>query len=193
MHTIAALGNPGEKYEETRHNAGRLIMREILKVWQLPSLIASAKYGGDISEGLVAGAEVRVLFPSTYMNESGSAVLKAVPRGEVEQLMVIYDEIDLPLGEFKLSYGRGSGGHNGLKSVIEALGTPNFLRVRVGIAHRTLFGNVIRPTGDRLADYVLGQMSAREQKKLLSVAPAVTKAIETALKEGKDKAMNMFN
>lgn len=193
MHVIVALGNPGDKYEHTRHNAGRLLMREVIKEWNMPSMISSAKYGGEISEGMVMGQEVRVLFPGTYMNESGRAVVKAVEAGETDKLIVIYDEIDIPLGEFKLSFGRGSGGHNGLKSVIDAVGTPNFLRVRVGIAHRTFFGNVVRPTGDRLADYVLGQLSSREEKKLLGIMPEVSKALETAIKEGKDKAMNMFN
>lgn len=193
MHVIVALGNPGDKYEHTRHNAGRLLMSEVIKEWNMPSMISSAKYGGEISEGMVMGQEVRVLLPGTYMNESGRAVVKAVEAGETDKLIVIYDEIDIPLGEFKLSFGRGSGGHNGLKSVIDAVGTPNFLRVRVGIAHRTFFGNVVRPTGDRLADYVLGQLSSREEKKLLGIMPEVSKALETAIKEGKDKAMNMFN
>lgn len=193
MNVIAALGNPGDKYEHTRHNAGRLLMREVMKEWILPNMVSSAKYGGEICEGTVGGHDVRILFPSTYMNESGRAVIKALESKGTDTLIVIYDEIDIPLGEFKLSFGRGSGGHNGLKSVIDAVGTPNFLRVRVGIAHRTIFGNVIRPTGDRLADYVLGQLSGREEKKLLGIAPQVSRALETAIKEGKDKAMNMFN
>lgn len=193
MHVIAALGNPGDKYEHTRHNAGRLLMREVLREWHFPDMVASAKYGGEISEGTRGGEEVRVLFPSTYMNESGRSIIKALEVGQADKLIVVYDEIDIPLGEFKLTFGRGSGGHNGLKSVIDVVGTPNFLRLRAGIAHRTFFGNVVRPTGDRLADYVLGQFSAREEKKLLGLADEVGKAIETAVTEGKEKAMTMFN
>lgn len=193
MHVIAALGNPGDKYEHTRHNAGRLLMREVLRSWRFPDLVASAKFSGEISEGTVGGNEVRVLFPGTYMNESGRSIIKSVEQKQADTLIVVYDEIDIPLGEFKLAYGRGSGGHNGLKSVIDALNTPNFLRLRVGIAQRTLFGSIVRPTGDRLADYVLGQLSSREEKKILSLAPEAAKALEMAMTEGREKAMTMFN
>lgn len=193
MHVIAALGNPGDKYEHTRHNAGRLLMREVLQSWSFPDMVASAKYGGEISEGTVGGKDVRVLFPGTYMNESGRSIIKSVEPKQADTLIVVYDEIDIPLGEFKLAYGRGSGGHNGLKSVIDALNTPNFLRLRVGIAHRTLFGSVVRPTGDRLADYVLGQLSSREEKKILGLASEAAKALEMAMTEGREKAMTMFN
>jgi PTH1 family peptidyl-tRNA hydrolase len=193
MFTIVALGNPGSDYEKTRHNAGRILMKEVMKIWKLPGVVASAKYGGEVSEGDVVGQPVRVFFPGTYMNDSGRAVLKVWNREAPENLIVVYDEIDLPLGELKLSFGRGSGGHNGLKSVIDNCQTPNFLRLRVGIAHRTIFGKVIRPTGDRLADYVLGRLSAREENKLLSVAPTAAKALEVALAEGKEKAMSIFN
>lgn len=193
MHVIAALGNPGDKYEHTRHNAGRLLMKEVLRQWHFPDMVASAKFGGEISEGTKDGEEVRVLFPDTYMNESGRSIIKAVEAGEADKLIVVYDEIDIPLGEFKLTFGRGSGGHNGLKSVIDAMGTPNFLRLRAGIAPRTFFGGIVRPTGDRLADYVLGQLSSREEKKLLGLADEVSRALETAITEGKEKAMTMFN
>lgn len=193
MFTIVALGNPGSDYEKTRHNAGRLLARDIVKIWGLPTMVSSSKFGGEVSEGMVGGREVRVFFPGTYMNDSGRAVVKVVDVEDVGNLLVVYDDIDLPLGEFKLSFGRGSGGHNGLKSVIENLNTPNFLRLRVGIAHRTIFGKVIRPTGDRLADYVLGRLSAREEHKLLSIAPIVVKALEMAIVEGKEKAMSVYN
>lgn len=193
MHTIVALGNPGEEYEKTRHNAGRLLMKEIAKLWGLPKMVPSSKFGGEMCEGMVGGREVRVFFPGTYMNDSGRAVVKVVDTADVGKLIVVYDEIDLPLGDIKLSFGRGSGGHNGLKSIIENLNTPNFLRLRVGIAHRTIFGKIIRPTGDKLADYVLGRSSSREERKLMSMTQTAAKALETAIVEGKEKAMSMFN
>lgn len=168
-------------------------MKEIMKLWELPAMVASAKYGGEVSEGVVAGCPVRIFFPSTYMNDSGRAVLKVWDRKAEEELIVVYDEIDLPLGEFKLSFGRGSGGHNGLRSVIDNCNTPNFLRLRVGIAHRTIFGKVIRPIGDKLTDYVLGRLSAREENKLLALAPVAAAALEMAMKEGREKAMSIFN
>ena len=124
MNVIVALGNPGKEYEKTRHNAGRLIMTAVLKTWGLPELTPSTKLGGQTSET----DEVHVVFPDTYMNHSGSGVLKALAGEDPKHLIVIYDDIDLPVGEFKLSYGRGSGGHNGLQSVIDRVGTDNDLR-----------------------------------------------------------------
>ena len=193
MHTIVALGNPGKAYEKTRHNAGRLIMKAALEGWRFPKTVTSSKFGGEVSEGVVEGQEVRMFFPGTYMNDSGRAVIKAVAKEDVERMVVVYDEIDLPLGEFKLSFGRGSGGHNGLKSVIDACDTPNFLRVRVGIAPKTLFGKIVRPTGDRLSDYVLGKLSAREEKKLLALAPDIMSALKMAMSAGREQAMNRYN
>lgn len=193
MHIIAALGNPGAEYADTRHNAGRVVMEAVRQEWRLPDMVASGRFGGAISEGVAAGEEVLILFPGTYMNESGKAVRRAAGSGAVDRLAVIYDDVDIPLGEFKLSFGRGSGGHNGLRSVIDELGTPDFFRVRVGIAPRSIFGIPRRPRGDRLADYVLGKLTAREAARLRQTAPAVKAALETWLQKGQEAAMTRSN
>lgn len=189
MYTILGLGNPGEEYANTRHNAGRVVLNDVMKAWGWGKQFRSAELGGEVSEGAIAGAAARVLFPDTYMNHSGKSAKKA----GVEGLIVVYDEVDLPFGEFKLAYGRGAGGHNGLKSVIDELGTADFLRIRIGIASRNWFGRVVRPRGDRLADYVLGELTKKERSKLEEVGKEVAKALESVVKEGKEKAMTNFN
>jgi PTH1 family peptidyl-tRNA hydrolase len=193
MNIIVGLGNPGAEHVKTRHNAGRLVLENLRQKWGLPGMVSSGKYSGSISQGNIAGAEVTLLFPDSYMNQSGKAVAKALESSAPQHLIVIYDEVDLAFGEFKLSFGRGSGGHNGLKSVMDELGIGDFLRVRIGVGPTSFFGRLIRPRGDKLGDYVLGGLTAREEKRLLEIVPKVAEAIEVAIKEGKEKAMSRFN
>jgi len=189
MYTILGLGNPGDEYANTRHNAGRVVLEEVMKSWGWGKMFHSSELGGEMSEGAISGASARVLFPDTYMNHSGRVAKKVGKDG----LIVVYDEVDLPFGEFKLSFGRGAGGHNGLKSVIDELGTPEFLRIRIGIAPKNWLGRIIRPRGDKLADYVLGELTRRERSKLEEVSKEVAKALESLVKEGKEKAMTKYN
>lgn len=142
-----------------------------------------------MSEGAIAGASARVVYPDTYMNHSGRVVKKIGSDG----LIVVYDEVDLPFGEFRLAFGRGAGGHNGVKSIIDELGTPDFLRVRIGIAPRNWLGRVVRPRGDSLADYVLGELTKKEREKLEAAAKEVALALESVVKEGREKAMTKYN
>lgn len=192
MHTIIGLGNPGAEYINTRHNAGRVVLTDVLKGWGWGKSIHSAKSGGEISDGVIGTNFVRVFFPDTFMNHSGRAAKKALA-SEPGPLIVVYDDVDLPFGEFKLSYGRGAGGHNGVSSVINELGTQDFLRVRIGIAPKGWFGQIIRPRGDKLADYVLGQLTNKEQSKLLDISGDVATALRTAVEKGKEEAMGKFN
>lgn len=192
MFNIIALGNPGKEYKNTRHNAGQIVLAEVLNKWGWSKPLHSAKLGGDIVDGVLGVNSVRLIFPDTFMNHSGRVAKKAL-QAEPGQLIVVYDDIDLAFGDFKLSYGRGAGGHNGLTSVIDELGTPDFLRVRIGIAPKGWFGQITRPRGDRLANYVLGQLTSREQAKLIGIAADVTTALETAVVKGKEEAMRNFN
>lgn len=193
MHTIVALGNPGDEYQATRHNAGRVVASRAAEILKLGGPFHSGKYGGEVYEGNVDGEEVRLIFPDTYMNHSGRAVKKLMETEDLGKLMVIYDEVDLPFGEFKLAYGRGAGGHNGIRSIIDDLRTPDFLRLRIGIAPRNWFGRIVRPRGDRLADYVLGKLTKKEEGKLAEIAGPVAEAIRTVLKDGRAKAMTRYN
>lgn len=193
MHYIVGLGNPGEKYKDTRHNAGWMVLDYLIETFGLPGAFESSKYAGRVSEGVFDGVEVSLLYPGTFMNKSGSAVKKLVPKGEEGQLVVVYDDVDLSVGEIKISKGKGSGGHNGISSIVSSLGTKDFVRVRVGIAGKSLFGHTKRPTGERLPKHVLGDFKRREQKALAEVLPQVSEAIACILSDGVEQAMNTYN
>lgn len=193
MFYIVGLGNPGEKYENTRHNVGWMVLDYMVDTLGLPAPVLSSKYAGRISEGVIGSEEVTLLYPETFMNKSGSAVKKLVPKNEIEQLVVVYDDVDLPIGEIKISQGKGSGGHNGISSIVSTLGSKNFVRVRIGIAGKSLFGQTKRPTGERLPKHVLGDFKKREQKALSEVLPKASEAVQKILTEGVQKAMNDVN
>jgi PTH1 family peptidyl-tRNA hydrolase len=172
---IVGLGNPGSEYAGTRHNIGFEVANELIARWGLPK--AKTKYRGLLSEGRagVGGAKsprVAVLLPQTYMNDAGQSVGPA--RGafklELDRVLVIHDEIDLPFGEVRVRTGGGLAGHNGLKSIRKALGSPDFARVRIGV------GRPDTTDPDRVAAYVLGRFAEpREQ-----VGALVSKAADAA-------------
>lgn len=194
MFYIVGLGNKGEEYRDTRHNAGRVVLERVLEKNGFPKMVASAKYAGYVSEGMLSGTEVTVLFPLTYMNNSGSSVRKLVTSAEdAKHLIVVYDEVDLPFGDLKISFGRGSGGHNGLGSVIDALGTKEFARIRVGIAPKSFFGKIKRPTGEKLTRHVLGPLKKGDKKALLALGDTVDEAVQLIIRDGVEVAMNRFN
>lgn len=150
MYYIVGLGNPGEEYAKTRHNTGRIVLSYFLKKERMQSPVKSKKYASLISESEVEGENVLVLWPETYMNKSGSAVSKAVKSAKAAQkLVVVYDDMDLSLGTFKIAYGRGSGGHRGMESIIKALKTRDFIRIRVGISSATPTGKLKKPKGEK--------------------------------------------
>jgi PTH1 family peptidyl-tRNA hydrolase len=195
MTIIAGLGNPGDKYRNTRHNIGWIALSYILEKHNFPSLVKSAKYAGAFSEGMLEGKEIGLLFPMTFMNNSGASVCKYLKdHGDnLNDLIVIHDEVDLPFGDIKISYYRGAGGHNGIRSIIDACGGQKFARIRVGVAKKGIFGNVKRPTGDKLSDFVLGEFKKGDEKILGEIKERVDEAILLILKEGVEKAMQEMN
>jgi PTH1 family peptidyl-tRNA hydrolase len=195
MFYIVGLGNHGTKYQDTRHNVGWTVCDYVRSQAALPDLAPDNSMSGRVTEGRVKGLEVRMLYPDTFMNNSGSAVAKFVPRSEVGNLIVIHDDIDLPLGEIKLGKGRGDGGNNGIKSIIEKLGTKDFIRIRVGIAPRSFWtGEVKRPKGGGpLERFVLKPFTRSEAPKLEEVKERAYNALQEVLKNGLDSAMNKFN
>ena len=184
MHVIVGLQNPGEEYENTRHNAGALAVRAFREEYRLPEMVSSASYVGELSEGIIGGHDVRILLPTTFMNSSGTAVKKAMIGEPDASLVVVYDDLDIPLGSFKISHGRGSGGHNGVESV---------MRVRIGIAPVSFFGTVKKPKGERVSKFVLQEFSRRERAKLDAVMPKVVSALHMLVTKGRHTAMTEFN
>jgi PTH1 family peptidyl-tRNA hydrolase len=156
---IVGLGNPGSEYDRTRHNIGFEIARELIDRWDLPK--PKSRYRGLISEGRTGpgGPRVAVLQPQTFMNEAGASVSPArgALKTPLDHVLVLHDEIDLPFGEIRARVGGGLAGHNGLKSIRQGLGSPDFARVRVGV------GRPPTTDPDRVAAYVLGRFREPSQ------------------------------
>ena len=195
MFVVVGLGNPGVEYEHTRHNVGRIALSRFLKDHAFPELVSSGKYASLISEGAVGKEKTLVMFPETFMNKSGSAVKKAVAsKKQAEKLIVVHDDIDLPFGSMKISVGRGSGGHNGVASVIRSVGTKDFVRIRVGVAPATPSGNVRKPKGEqKVVDFLMGDFKKAEEVKLKHVTKNVSGAVEMCITDGVAAAMNAYN
>jgi PTH1 family peptidyl-tRNA hydrolase len=197
MYYLVGLGNSGEEYATTRHNVGWLVLDNLCERQHIPQAILQNSVSGRISAGKIAGVPVSVLYPDTMMNNSGAAVRKFVPEGEGKRLVVLYDDIDLPLGVVRVSFGRGDGGHNGIKSIIEKLGNRDFVRVRIGIGKVSIWpwqkGQLIRPQADKLPKYVLGKFSKHELSEVEKVAEKVNEIITVIVQYGHITAMNRFN
>lgn len=194
MHTIIGLGNPGDEYEKTRHNIGWIILEDIIRHHHLPSFFKSSAYSGLLSEGILHDAEVGLLLPTTFMNNSGIATQKYVKdKGALETLIVIHDDVDIPYGDVRISFDRGAGGHNGIRSIIDAFGSQKFIRIRVGIAQKGFFGGIKRPTGEKLSQFVLGKYTSGEIKQFPKIAEKVDRALALILKKGLQQAMQEIN
>ena len=184
---IVGLGNPGDKYADTRHNAGEWLIERLARRFNI-SLNPESKFFGKTARTLVNGKEVRLLIPTTFMNLSGKAVgaLASFYRIKPEEILVIHDELDLPPGTAKLKQGGGHGGHNGLKDIVAQLGNNNnFYRLRIGIGHP---GH-----RDLVAGYVLNKPSPADRDALEKVLDEATDCIEMIFKDGMVKATNRLN
>ncbi len=194
MFYIVGLGNPGTKYAKTRHNIGWLACDAIAEAFKFSDPRLVKKVQGQVREGEIQNIPVTMLYPETFMNSSGLAVRTLVPKDAIDRLIVLYDEVDLPVGTIKISYGNGAGGHNGVASLIQELGTKDFIRVRIGVATKgSETGLAIRPAGEDLARYVLGTFTPEEQDVYTKLFPIITEAVTTIITEGKERAMNRFN
>jgi len=168
MKLLIGLGNPGKKFERTRHNAGFLVLDKMATDWK-ESKKAQALY----AKTEINGETVELLKPQTFMNNSGVAVAYAARKHNVKStdITIIHDDKDIPLGEYKIQTNRGPAGHNGIKSIIEHLGTQNFTRVRIGIATPEM------DKYDDQADFVLGKFSKAEMEILEDVIKNIIKEL----------------
>lgn len=195
MFYVVALGNKGDEYAQTRHNIGQLVMDRVMECDGFSGLVDSSKYAGRIAHGSYEGVEVNVLYPNSFMNESGGPTAKFVPKGDVRRLIVVADEVDLPIGTVKVSFAKGAGGHNGIASIIRALGTNDFIRVRLGIAPTSFWtGKMKRPEGDKLPKFVLGSLTKREEGVVEDLIPIVSNILRLICGDGGvEAAMNKYN
>jgi len=192
---IVGLGNPGDKYDSTRHNAGRMAVEYFAKAKNLNGWHEDKKSKSMTAGGMVGKTAVAVVLPDTFMNKSGSAVVKFVKSAKAaERLVVVYDDLDLPLGKFKLSFDRGSGGHKGLESIMRTLKTKKFVRVRIGVSPSTASGTLRKPDGEKvILNFILTKFRAHELEELKRVFKRVAEALEVAVIDGHERAMNVFN
>jgi PTH1 family peptidyl-tRNA hydrolase len=190
LKVILGLGNPGRQYEATRHNVGWWVLDHLADVWHFEGW----KRDGDamVSNATIGGSRVRLIKPLTYMNLSG-AVLKNYLRrpfwAPSKDLLVVVDEVQLPVGTFRIRARGSAGGHNGLRSVETALGNQEYPRLRIGVGPSEERKNVY----DDLADFVLAPFARDEREDILALMPRVAAAIETWVREGADRAMNAHN
>ncbi|MBW4502228.1 MAG: aminoacyl-tRNA hydrolase [Scytonema hyalinum WJT4-NPBG1] len=189
---IVGLGNPEPKYDKTRHNVGFAGVDALSRSWKIP-LAENRKFQGEYGEGIAAtGEKIRLLKPLTYMNRSGQAMQSVTSwyKLEPELVLVIYDDMDLPLGKTRLRLSGSAGGHNGMKSAIAHLGTQNFPRLRIGIGKPKGAANA---SESGTVSHVLGRFSAAENQVMSLVLQFVVECVELSLKQGVEKAMNVCN
>jgi len=171
MFYIVGLGNPGEKYIDTRHNAGR-----------------AAVFGIEIK-----GA--KIITPDTFMNKSGEALRPFVKnKKQAEKLIVVHDDLDLPLGSFKISFNKSSGGHKGVQSIMDVVKTEEFTRIRIGISPATPSGKLKKPSGEENVErHILGKFKPAELATLKKLHKKIAEAIQVIVSESREKAMSEFN
>ena len=185
MRLLVGLGNPGPKYERTRHNIGFRVAEDAAR--KLGVALESTRWNAVLGSGRAGGEQVSVLLPQTYMNLSGESAGHAARFWKVELggLVVVHDDIDLDFGRVQVKVGGGDGGHNGLKSLRQHLGTGDYARVRFGVG---------RPPEEwDGADWVLGKFSSAEEEQLKEIIPQAAEAAVAALLEGPLLAANKFN
>ena len=192
---IAGLGNPGEEYEGTRHNTGRIVLDLIRREFDGEDFVADKKLNALTSEIKVGKETVLLVAPETFMNNSGKAIAGLIKsKKAAEGLLVIYDDFQLPIGRAKISYNKSSGGHNGLESVIRAVKTEEFPRIRVGTAPANAKGVAKIPHGDdKIEKFILGSFKPDEMKEIKKIGKRAAEAVTSWVKEGRDKAMNVMN
>ena len=190
MKVILGLGNPGRKYEATRHNVGWWVLDHLADVWHFEGW----KKDGDakVTTATVNGIRTRLIKPQTYMNLSGQVLKPYVRRpfwSAAKDLLVVVDEVALPVGRMRLRQRGSAGGHNGLRSVEAALGSQDYPRLRIGVG----------PSEERkgiytdLADFVLAPFARDEREDIIAMMPRFEGAIETWMRDGIDRAMNNYN
>ena len=183
MKTIIGLGNPGKEYDNTRHNAGRMVVEYFVKKNDLKDFVLDKKSKSLISKN----PKVLVALPETFMNKSGFSAAKLVKtKKENKDLIVIHDDLDLPLGKIKISYGKNSGGHKGVESIMRALKTKNFVRIRVGV-----ISGKSKPAD--ILKFIVGKFKPAEEKEIKKVLKKISDALLIMIDYSPERAMSEFN
>ena len=182
---LIGLGNPGKQYIQTRHNLGYIVLDKLSEKYQTIEFRKHSKISGSISQFVLNDKDVTLFKSSKFMNESGVSINQFIQyyKIKIEEVCIIHDDLDLNIGEVKVKFGGGHGGHNGLRSIIQHC-SPDFSRIRIGIGH---------PIKKEVIDYVLSMPNKFDQKTLNSAILNAVESIETIIHHGIDEAMNQFN
>jgi PTH1 family peptidyl-tRNA hydrolase len=180
------LGNPGDRYQNTRHNLGYLSLDCFMERHQLEGLKDDKKSEGSLLKSVIFDQELLLFKSSRYMNESGLSInrLRKYRNISMQDICIIHDDLDLNVGEVRVKYSGGHGGHNGLRNIIQACGTNDFIRIRMGIGH---------PEKDQVIDYVLSKPKKDEKEVLDQSVYEAADAMDSLLQNGLDETMNQFN
>jgi peptidyl-tRNA hydrolase, PTH1 family len=182
LRLIVGLGNPGSEYAQTRHNIGFMVLDSLAAAYAIP--MENAKWDCRIGQGRIEGRKLYLIKPMAFMNRSGGPVFNFMNYHNIrcEEMLIIHDDIDLAFGKLKIKQKGGHGGHNGLRSVIDVIGTDQFMRLRMGIGR-----------ADNVIGHVLGKFAAQEKSALESVLGIAMDAVRTLVGDGITTAMNRFN
>ena len=195
---VVGLGNPGGECEETRHNFGRTTVLTLalskgegdFTAWCLDK-----KHQALIAKGELFGEKVTLVLPETFMNLSGKSII-GLAKGskQIEKMIVVHDDLDLPLGKIKISFDRGAGGHKGLEAIMRALKSKAFVRIRLGIGSTTSSGKLRKPTGEEaIKKFVLGKLKPAEKTVGQKMIKEAVQAVLTVIESGRERAMGEFN
>ncbi|MGD0328781.1 MAG: aminoacyl-tRNA hydrolase [Minisyncoccia bacterium] len=192
---IIGLGNPGKEYEKTRHNAGRNAVALIAKQEGLDEFVFNKKANALVVKGAIGGESAVLVLPETMMNNSGKAVVAFMKSPKAaKNLLVVHDDIDLPLGTIKMVFGRGSGGHKGVESVMRAVKTQNFTRIRIGTSAIGKKNQAKKVEGEeKVIKYVIGKWKPSEEAVFKKVLKKVAETVRLFVSEGIAPAMQFAN
>lgn len=193
---VVGLGNPGEEYEQTRHNVGRMVAELLHERVGASDWRDDKKLRAKVSQGSVEkNKNIKLVLPDNYMNRSGGSVAPLVKnKKQAERLIVVQDDIDLGVGTLKIVFNRGSGGHRGVDSIIRSLKTKAFIRVRVGVLPLTPTGKLKKPKGeDKVYNFILRKLPKKDLELIKKSVKYATDAVEEIIKNGHVKAMCEYN
>lgn len=196
QYVVVGLGNPGEEYENTRHNVGRMVAERVaLRIGVSDWRDDKKSHARIAKETVTTGDTVLIVLPENYMNRSGGAVAPFVQNAkQAERLIVVQDDIDLPVGKIRVVFNRGSGGHRGVDSIIRALKTKSFTRVRVGVVPTTPTGKLKKPTGDsNIHALILNQMAKKDRLQIDTMVARAADAVLACITDGREFAMCAYN
>ena len=194
---ITGLGNPGQEYENTRHNTGRIAVDALAKKidLDLSEWKEDKKLKSEIAKTKIGKNSVLLIKPNTFMNKSGDAVRSLVKnKKQAETLVVIHDDLDIPFGKIKISFNKSAGGHRGVESIVKAVKTTGFIRMRIGISPVTASGKMKKPSGEKdVTNLILGKFKSSEIESLKKIMKNAVMGLESIVTEGRETATMKVN